>query len=101
MIRIIDDGNSYSSTVFNDTMFTDIDRKIYLRLQTIVLNPLGSISSDNLPPIRDFIDAMDSYSKVPPENTVAIDEVDEFFGKLGTEIRYPHKDNTYKGIING
>lgn len=101
MIRITDEGSSYTFGGFNGNPFTSIDRKMYLRLQMIPMSPLGSLPSDALPPVKDFIDAMETYYSTPQTNTEVIDQVDDFFGKLGVSLRYPHPDNTYNGELNG
>lgn len=102
MIRIADEGTSYEFGGFNGSLFTTIDRKIYLRLQMIPLKPLGTIPSDNLPPIKNFIDAMETYYADPQTNTETIDKVDDFFGKLGVSEYYPVlSDNRYFGVLNG
>ena len=102
MIRIIDDGTSYCSESFDENGFTTVDRKIYLRLQMTPLHPLGSLTSDSQPPIKNFIEAMESYYAEPATNTNVIDNVDDFYGSLGVSLRYPiPSDNTYYGEING
>ncbi len=44
---------------------------------------------------------METYYSTPQTNTEIIDQVDDFFGKLGVSLRYPHPDNTYNGELNG
>ena len=102
MIRITDDGTSYNFKDFNGNMFTTVDRKIYLRLQMIPLHPLGSLKSDSQSPIKNFIEAMESYYAEPNTNTPIIDNVDDFYGSLGVSLRYPiPSDSMYDGEING
>ncbi len=102
MIRIADEGTSYEFGGFNGSLFTTIDRKIYLRLQMVPLRPLGTLPSDSLPPIKNFIDAMETYYAIPQTNNEIIDKVDDFFGKLGVSERYPiPSDNQYYGELNG
>jgi len=76
-------------------MNESIDRQVYLRLQKVAVHPLGSLASDNLYPIKQFIETFNGIS----DGTIANNEANNFLGKLGTTHRYPHRDNTYKGEL--
>lgn len=92
MIKIVD-----SSADGIPNYNTEIDRQIYKRLQSVTIFPLGSLDVDAVYPIKNFIDSFNAIEA----GTIPSNQADYFLGSLGVNILYPHKDNLYKGELNG
>ena len=84
-----------SSTDGSPDYNKEIDRQIYKRLQTVELFPLGSLTSDLVNPIKNFIDTFNGIQA----GTIVTNDADAFLGSLGVSQYYPHRDNLYKGEL--
>jgi hypothetical protein len=90
MISIVD-----SSSEQQCDFDKNIDRAIYTRLQSVYLFPLGSLDKDKIPPVSTYIE----MSEKKQSRLITATEADIFLGTLGVTIIYPHRDNTYLGVI--
>jgi hypothetical protein len=90
MISIVD-SSSEQQCDFN----RNIDRSIYTRLQSVSLFPLGSLKKDSVPPISTYI----AMSEQIQSNAITATEADNFLGTLGVTMIYPHRDNTFTGVL--
>jgi hypothetical protein len=90
MISIVD-----SSSEQQCDFSRNIDRAIYIRLQSVGLYPLGSLHQDSIPPISTYI----TMSEQVKLGLITSTEVDNFLGTLGVTMIYPHRDNTYIGVL--
>ena len=98
-VIIKDTGNTYTkeSCRIKDNKL-EINRIIYLRLQSVQEFPLGSLPEDLVNPLKDFIT---NFELIQASGTVnsAYTYADIFLGSLGTEEYYPHSDNLYEGNL--
>lgn len=87
----ISDNSCESTYNYNES----IDRQIYLRLQLIPIHPLGTLVSDSLNPIKDFMDTFNAIQA----GTLPTNNANLLLGSLGVTQYYPHRDNTYLGVL--
>ena len=100
MIRIVDSGASGNAKTFGDSQNISLDRNIYKRLQESNFVSLGLAKEDKTPSMLYFIQEMEKINNGELGNDAAL-YVDNFLSTLGVTQYYPHKDNTYKGELNG
>ena len=100
MIRIVDSGASGNAKTFGDSQNISLDRNIYKRLQESNFVSFGLAKEDKTPSMLYFIQEMEKISSGDLTNLSAV-AVDNFLSTLGVTQYYPHKDNTYKGELNG
>jgi hypothetical protein len=90
MISIVD-SSSEQQCDFNK----NIDRAIYVRLQSVGIFPLGSLHQDSVPPIATYIDMSEQVQL----GLITATEADNLLGALGVTMIYPHRDNTFIGVL--
>ena len=80
--------------------YISLDRNIYKRLQESNFVSFGLAKEDKTPSMLYFIQEMEKINNGELSNDAAL-YVDNFLSTLGVTQYYPHKDNTYKGELNG
>ena len=100
MISIVNLSLSGCPKTFGTPEHLVVDRNIYRVLQRAVSVPIEIIGEDINGSLGYFFEEMQKIS-----NGVEVDSasksLDNFFGSLGVTQYYPHKDNIYKGELNG
>ena len=100
MIRIIDSSLSCDIGAFGTPEHLIVDRRIYRVLQRAVYIPIEKDGEDISGTLGYFFEEMQKISD-GIEVDISSTSLDNFFGSLGVTQYYPHKDNTYKGELNG